>query len=171
MPKSKISSLLQDIEDRLEEGGAVDESNLALFLEEMEEVMKRFFSEGNSYSAKGRMRLSAVGREDRKLWYEYQGYDRPNLTTSNRMRCGFGHVLEALILLLVREAGHTVEDCQKKVTVNGVDGHIDCVIDGELVDVKSASPYGFKKFNDLLNARRRAMNLLKGYAVRSQENE
>ena len=53
MPKSKISSLLQDIEDRLEEGGAVDESNLALFLEEMEEVMKRFFSEGNSYSAKG----------------------------------------------------------------------------------------------------------------------
>lgn len=35
MTKSKISSLLQDIEERLEEGGAVDESNLALFLEEM----------------------------------------------------------------------------------------------------------------------------------------
>ena len=148
MTKSKISSLLQDIEERLEEGGAVDESNLALFLEEMGEIMERFFSEGNSYSTKGRMRLSAVGREDRKLWYEYQGYDRPNLTTSNRMRFVFGHILEALILLLVREAGHSVEDCQKKVTVNGVDGHIDCVIDGELVDVKSASPYGFKKFKD-----------------------
>ena len=148
MTKSKISSLLQDIEERLEEGGAVDESNLALFLEEMGEIMERFFSEGNSYSTKGRMRLSAVGREDRKLWYEYQGYDRPNLTTSNRMRFVFGHILEALILLLVREAGHSVEDCQKKVTVNGVDGHIDCVIDGELVDVKSASPYGIKKFKD-----------------------
>ena len=148
MSKSKISSLLQDIEKRLVRGDSVDEANLALFLEEMGEIMERFFSEGNSYSTKGRMRLSAVGREHRKLWYEYQGYEKPDLTTSNRLRFCFGHILEALLLLIVREAGHSVQDCQKKVTVNGVDGHIDCTIDGELVDVKSASPYGFKKFKD-----------------------
>jgi hypothetical protein len=41
-----------------------------------------------------------------------------------------------------------VEDCQKEVSVEKVKGHIDCIIDGELVDVKSASPYGFKKFVD-----------------------
>jgi hypothetical protein len=143
MNQSKISSLLQDIEKRLVTGDSVDEANLALFLEEMGEIMERFFSEGNSYSTKGRMRLSAVGREHRKLWYEYQGYEKPDLTTSNRLRFCFGHILEALLLLIVREAGHSVQDCQKKVTVNGVDGHIDCTIDGELVDVKSASPYGF----------------------------
>jgi hypothetical protein len=32
------------------------------------------------------------------------------------------------------------------VDVEGVKGHIDCYIDGVLVDVKSASPHGFKKF-------------------------
>ena len=37
----------------------------------------------------------------------------------------------------------------RKITVNGVDGHIDCVIDGELVDIKSALlTYGLKKFKD-----------------------
>ena len=69
MNGGKISSLLQDIEERLEDGAVVDEANLAIFLEEMEEIMERFFSEGSSYTTKGRMRLSAVGRENRKLWY------------------------------------------------------------------------------------------------------
>tara|TARA_R100001244_G_scaffold54822_2_gene47203 strand:- start:2826 stop:3674 length:849 start_codon:yes stop_codon:yes gene_type:complete len=148
MDSGKISSLLQDIEERLEDGVAVDETNLAIFLQEMKEVMERFFSESDGYTTKGRMRLSAVGRENRKLWYEYKGYDKPKLNTSTKLRFCFGHVLESLLLLLVREAGHQVADCQKKVTVNGVDGHIDCLIDDELVDVKSASPYGFKKFKD-----------------------
>jgi hypothetical protein len=62
------------------------------------------------------------------------------------MRFFYGHLLEALLLYLVTESGHKVEDRQKEVELEGVKGHIDAVIDGALVDVKSASDYGFKKF-------------------------
>ena len=145
---SKISTLLDDIGYRLEEGTVPEEANLAIFLEELKEVMQNFFVEESNRDSTGKLRLSAVGREDRKLWYDYQGYGKEKLTTDLKIRFCLGHILEAFVLLLAREAGHTVEDCQKEVTVSGVKGHIDCLIDGELVDVKSASPYGFKKFVD-----------------------
>ena len=174
---SKISTLLEDIGDRLEEGKLPEETNLALFLDELKEVMENFFVEESNRDSTGKLRLSAVGREDRKLWYDFNGYakeklntsqrirfclghileafvlllagyEKEKLTTSQRIRFCLGHILEAFVLLLAREAGHTVEDCQKEVSVEKVKGHIDCVIDGELVDVKSASPYGFKKFVD-----------------------
>ena len=145
---SKISTLLDDIGYRLEEGTVPEEANLAIFLDELKEVMQNFFVEESNRDSTGKLRLSAVGREDRKLWYDYQGYGKEKLTTDLKIRFCLGHILEAFVLLLAREAGHTVEDCQKEVTVSGVKGHIDCLIDGELVDVKSASPYGFKKFVD-----------------------
>ena len=50
------------------------------------------------------------------------------------------------ILYLAELAGHKVEDQQKKVEVDGVKGHIDSKIDGEICDVKSASSFSFKKF-------------------------
>ena len=145
---SKISTLLDDIGYRLEEGTVPEEANLTLFLDELKEVMQNFFVEESSRDSTGKLRLSAVGREDRKLWYDYKGYEKEKLTTDLKIRFCLGHILEAFVLLLAREAGHTVEDCQKEVAVSGVKGHIDCLIDGELVDVKSASPYGFKKFVD-----------------------
>ena len=145
---SKISTLLDDIGYRFEEGTVPEEANLAIFLDELKEVMQNFFVEESNRDSTGKLRLSAVGREDRKLWYDYKGYGKEKLTTDLKNRFCLGHILEAFVLLLAREAGHTVEDCQKEVTVSGVKGHIDCLIDGELVDVKSASPYGFKKFVD-----------------------
>jgi hypothetical protein len=57
-----------------------------------------------------------------------------------------GHVTEAVVLFLARLAGHKVEREQEEVDVHGVKGHIDAIIDDELVDVKSASPASFKKF-------------------------
>jgi CRISPR/Cas system-associated exonuclease Cas4 (RecB family) len=62
------------------------------------------------------------------------------------MRFFYGHILEAILLYLCKEAGHKVKDRQLEVELEGVKGHIDAVIDGALVDVKSASDYSFKKF-------------------------
>ena len=59
-----------------------------------------------------------------------------------------GHLLESLLLLLTKAAGHTVEQEQEEVVVEGVLGHQDARIDGWLVDIKSASSYAFKKFKD-----------------------
>lgn len=51
-----------------------------------------------------------------------------------------------MLLFLAKEAGHDVEREQEEVEIDGVTGHIDAVIDGVVVDAKSASPYGYQKF-------------------------
>lgn len=57
-----------------------------------------------------------------------------------------GDLLEELLLFLAAEAGHDVQGQQDEVEINGVKGHRDAVIDGRIVDCKSASTYSFKKF-------------------------
>ena len=59
----------------------------------------------------------------------------------------YGHLLEDVLILLARLAGHTVTDLQKQVNVHGIVGHQDCMIDGVLVDCKSASGKSFEKFS------------------------
>lgn len=60
----------------------------------------------------------------------------------------YGDLIEQIVLFLCKEAGHTVTDEQKEVEVDGVLGHIDAIIDGVVVDVKSASPYSYQKFKN-----------------------
>ncbi len=45
-------------------------------------------------------------------------------------------------------AGHTVTSEQKEISVDGIKGHMDCVIDGQVIDIKTASGYAFKKFKE-----------------------
>ena len=94
----------------------------------------------------GRLRLSAIGTPDRKQWNQFNGIRGQDLDGATYMKFLFGHITEAMLVSLLRLSGHSVTDQQKEVEVNGVKGHIDCLIDGTLVDIKSASPYGFKKF-------------------------
>ena len=60
----------------------------------------------------------------------------------------YGHLLEEIVLFLVRLSGHEVTNEQKEITVSGIKGHMDCVIDGEVVDIKTASGFAFKKFRE-----------------------
>jgi len=62
------------------------------------------------------------------------------------IKYSYGHILEALVIALAKAAGHRVEGEQDEVSVDGILGHRDCVIDGCLVDVKSASSRSFEKF-------------------------
>ena len=60
----------------------------------------------------------------------------------------YGHLIEEMLLFLTRMAGHEVTDEQRVCEVEGIKGHMDCKIDGVVIDVKSTSSYGFKKFKD-----------------------
>ncbi len=145
MSKKSVKTLTTDIEELILNGKEeLDQNNLEDFLSVVREEIERFLSpyEGE----RKRLRLSAIGRTDRKLWYEVNDPVPRKVSPALRMRFFYGHLLEALLLYLVTEAGHEVEDRQKEVELEGVKGHIDAVIDGALVDVKSASDYGFKKF-------------------------
>ena len=96
---------------------------------------------------RGNLRLSAIGKPDRQLWYDInKPLDEIQLKPSTRIKFLYGYILEELLLLCSTIAGHTVTDQQKEVEVEGVKGHQDSLIDGVLVDCKSASGPGFDKF-------------------------
>lgn len=70
------------------------------------------------------------------------------LPASAQIKYLYGHVLEALAITLSKAAGHSVTGEQDELVVDGIKGHRDCVIDGCVVDVKSASSLSFNKFKD-----------------------
>lgn len=94
-----------------------------------------------------RLRMSAIGKPETQLWFDSQpDAEREQLEASAVFKFMYGHVIEELALSLAVLAGHTVTRRQEQVELEGVYGHIDALIDDELVDVKSTSSYGFEKF-------------------------
>jgi hypothetical protein len=94
------------------------------------------------------LRLSNIGTPcRRKLWYSINTPEASEpLSPAARFKFLFGDILEELLLFLAKEAGHDVRGEQDEVDINGIKGHRDAVIDGRIVDCKSASTYSFKKF-------------------------
>lgn len=121
------------------------------------------------------LRLSQMGPKCPKaLWYSIH---RPDLSEAlppwAEIKYSFGHVLEALVITLAKAAGHEVTGEQDAVYVDGITGHRDCVIDGCIVDVKSASSFSFNKFKDKSLAQTDSfgyLDQLDGYLVGSADD-
>lgn len=98
----------------------------------------------------GAVRFSSLGKPDRQIWMD--AHPEPELeealTSQTYLKFLYGDVIEQLYLYLAKEAGHEVTHEQAEVEVGGVYGHIDAVIDGTVVDLKSASSYGYQKFKE-----------------------
>jgi len=152
----KINTLVEDIYS-LFNLSAIDmsEEDVDKYVEEFGEMVKlhtkKFLYAEESVDKK--LRLSQIGKPDRQLWYDINlNKERENLAPSTRIKFLYGYILEEFLLMCASIAGHDVKDQQKEVSVGGVVGHQDCIIDDVLVDVKSASTSSFKKFknNNLL---------------------
>jgi hypothetical protein len=115
------------------------------FGERMKEVLRNW---SKPYKAKTSLRMSIIGRPLRRLWYDLKkGHlSKAHMPSSTLIKFLYGHMCEEVLLLFVKMAGHRVEAEQKEVVVDGVKGHMDCKIDGEVVDIKTASSFAFKKF-------------------------
>jgi len=95
------------------------------------------------------VRMSNVGKPARQLWYEKRDpKGRGGVDGPTQIKFLYGHLLEEIVLMLVRMVDYEVTDEQKEVTVNGIVGHMDCKINGEVVDVKTASRFAFNKFKE-----------------------
>ena len=95
------------------------------------------------------VRMSNVGKPARQLWFEKRDpQGRGSIDGPTQIKFLYGHLLEEIVLMLVRMTDHKVTDEQKEVAVNGIVGHMDCKINGEVVDVKTASRFAFNKFKD-----------------------
>lgn len=141
----RITTLISDIEQRLTSAEPFDGPTVEAFAHGLAAKLSNRLSEERGPPS---LRLSNLGTHcARKLWYSINKPELAEpLSASTRFKFLFGDVIEELILFLARAAGHTVEDEQKEVSINGVKGHIDANVDGELVDVKSASTFSFNKF-------------------------
>jgi len=146
--KQQITTLIPDIHKLLEDGKeGVSERNLQEFFHALREDIRTFLSPEERDNS-GRLRLSSVGRHDRKLWYEFNDKRKKQLKGQIKLKLFFGNLVESFLLFLAQEAGHKVTDRQKEVTIGGIRGHIDAKIDDFVVDVKSASDFGFRKFKE-----------------------
>ena len=143
-----IDTLITDVYDVMKSKDySGDLSNIAMQCgREVEEAIKNAFE---PYENKKELRMSSIGRCERAQWYSIKGYVPEEIEGSVYLTFLQGHVLEAMLVALIKLSGHTVEDQQKKHTVSGINGSQDCTIDGELVDIKTASAWSWdNKFTE-----------------------
>lgn len=141
-----IDTLVPDIQELFNNGATLTQEALSVFEKAVSGNLGARFAEYSTVR-KPTLRLSNIGKPLRQLWFDVaSGLEPEPFGPDTKLKFLYGDVLEDLLILLAVEAGHTVTDLQKEVEVDGITGHIDCIIDGVLVDVKSASTYSFKKF-------------------------
>ena len=139
-----LSTLVSDIYALLEGKLIGDKQVLEKFGTELGKVFSgRFTTREDRVPS---LRMSNIGRPLRQLWYELNGYKGEELSGKTLLKFSYGDLTESLILVLAEAAGHTVESFQEEIGVDGIKGHIDAVVDGVLIDVKSCSAYSFQKF-------------------------
>jgi len=123
------------------------DKHLNSFAEGVVETIKILLKE--KHNSKRSLRLSAIGKPDRQLWYDNNlEVKKTTLSPSLRIKFFYGHLLEEVLILFSRLAGHKVTGQQKEIDIEGVKGHQDCFIDDVLVDCKSASGKSFLKFKE-----------------------
>lgn len=142
-----IETLVKDIYELFDENVDVqiDEQAIATFVNGVRDSVI------SSLTRKKRdayLRLSMVGHPDRKIWYELNKAPKEPLSKPTYIKFLYGDILEHLLVLLTKLSGHSVQAQQDELIVEDVVGHQDAVVDGVLVDFKSASPASFKKFKD-----------------------
>jgi len=139
------------------------------------DIASRLSVQLGEQTQRARLRLSGLGKKcPRALWYSIHNPELAEpLPPWAEIKYSFGHILEALAITLAKAAGHEVTGEQDEVVVDGVAGHRDCVIDGCIVDVKSSSSFGFKKFKEKTIAQDDPfgyLDQLDGYMVGSFED-
>ena len=150
-----MNNLIEDIYKTIEplsDGEALDisEYQIEVFGKAMEAVL-RSWANPTKRDSNFSVRMSNVGKHPRRLWFDNkykneQGESKPNPPT--QIKFLYGHILEELVKLFVSLSGHDITGEQKEVVVDSISGHIDCIIDGEVVDIKTASGFAFNKFKN-----------------------
>lgn len=143
-----IDTLVPDMKNVLLGLGGWDAALTKYLSETIAEVASNRFSEPQA--PRGYLSMSSLGDScDRSLWYKVNKPELSEPLDAEALGTFFyGDIIEAFALALAKAAGHKVEGEQTQMNINGIKGHRDAVIDGMTVDVKSASPFGFKKFKE-----------------------
>jgi len=149
----KLDTLISDIYlmlDGLSHGKplSINESELDTTLENIKQSILEWSNPSERNKA-FTLRMSNIGRPLRQLWYDSRAEATAHIPQPHdQIKFLYGHLLEEIVLMLARAAGHAVTDQQKDAMVEDISGHMDAKIDGEVVDVKTASRFAFTKFKN-----------------------
>lgn len=146
----------------------VSPENIDWFVNRIREVVTKSLSESGKAKSP-RLRASNIGKKDRELWFEFNqkklglegtmlqiehGNEVDDLNSSfiggdTYMKFLYGDITEALLVLLMKEAGYDVNVDQTELKVNDVTGHADGIVthnngEREVIDTKSASRFAFE---------------------------
>lgn len=157
-----IETLVTDIYEVLKGNGGWNETYGKWLGEQITANINSRFNEPQDREPK--LRPSMMGSYcDREIWYKL------NLPASHEPLPAesigtfiYGDLAEQFVIALAKAAGHKVECIQEPIEIHGIQGTADAVIDGMLVDVKSASGIAFNKFR---------YNQLKGYWKKTKKDE
>lgn len=142
---AKIETLVEDIYGLFGTDERYDLSLFDDFGENLKQLMDYRFHQKRD--GPPTLRMSNIGKPDRQLWYEINDPDSAEVLPSHTLiKFSYGDIIEQMMILYAKMAGHDVQFEQGTVEVNDIKGHLDCIIDGFVVDVKSASNFAFKKF-------------------------
>ena len=143
-----IDTLVEDIESVIYGQGGWNKSVAEAMGKSIADTANKRFSKPQE--PRGYLSLSSIGTPcKRKLWYKINkpGFGEP-LDAKMLLKFFYGDMIEELILAMVEASGHTLAGSQDRLNVHGIRGHRDAVIDGMTIDVKSCSPFAFKKFKE-----------------------
>jgi hypothetical protein len=147
MADKQIDTIVEDIYALFGQEEKFDVSLFREFGDNLHDLMETRFH--NKRSGPNYLRMSNIGRPDRQLWYDINGTaEREALLPSTLIKFAYGDMIEQMVLLYAKMAQHEVVQEQAEVEVDGIKGHIDAIIDGVLIDVKSASSFSFQKFEN-----------------------
>ena len=115
-----INTLIEDIYKLFEVNNKCEldkkeiEKTLDNFAIEVRGILQEYlFDEPKKRS---NLRLSAIGKPDRQLWYDLQeGKKEKYFDSPTRIKFLYGHLLESLLLTFTKLAGHTVTEEQKEI--------------------------------------------------------
>lgn len=145
---TNLSNLIEDIYKVLQGDIKVDESLYEELATNIVDVLRSRLS--SPEQDRKELSLSSIGKPIRRVWYDlkYNGDLKEPIEPHQRLKFLYGDIIECILLWLAAVSGHSVKDRQKEVTHYGIKGHIDAIIDDEVVDVKSASPASYSKFKN-----------------------
>jgi|TARA_R110002020_G_scaffold44978_4_gene129104 hypothetical protein len=145
---SKLQGLVPDIHQSLVKQQRPNETDLQKFLADVStSILKAYEERDGEGQIKNPLRFSSIGKPTRQLWYASRIADQAEpIHPSTRIKFLYGDIIEHLVLLLIKTAGYKVTDEQSEKKIDGITGHMDARVNGVVVDIKSASQYGFDKF-------------------------
>lgn len=138
-----LEQMAERIKFFLENPEPLNEELLDAAAKEFRYYLERQLSPQEKQVGEAVLRPSSLGKCTRMLAYSYHGFEGEPIDYNTRLTFLMGNILEIVLVFAAQQSGVPIEDLQRKVEVEGIEGSLDFILGDYVVDVKSQSDYSF----------------------------